>query len=219
MPGYVEAALHKFQHPHPPRPENSPFQHNVPQYGVKVQMTLAHDDSPKLPPQEVKVIQQIIGTFLYYARAMLVALSSLASLQSQATEETAAAVIKFLNYAHTNPSAVLRYRKSNASYLSECQARSRIGGHFFLGNKPTAPDTSNDAILVLTGILEVVAASAAEAEIVGLFSNAKEGAILRTILQEMGHTQQATPIQTDNSTAAGIANEKIKQQRSQAIDM
>ena len=47
----------------------------------------------------------------------------------------------------------------------------------------------------------------------------KEAVILRTILHEMGHPQPATPIQVDNSTAAGIANDNIKLQRSKAIDM
>jgi predicted transposase YdaD len=35
----------------------------------------------------------------------------------------------------------------------------------------------------------------------------------------MGYPQPPTPVQTDNSTACGIANDNIKQQRSRAIDM
>jgi hypothetical protein len=35
----------------------------------------------------------------------------------------------------------------------------------------------------------------------------------------MGHPQPATPIQTDNTCAAGIANGTINQRRSKAIDM
>jgi hypothetical protein len=35
----------------------------------------------------------------------------------------------------------------------------------------------------------------------------------------LGHTQPATPLRTDNSTAFGILNEKIKQKRSKAMDM
>jgi hypothetical protein len=35
----------------------------------------------------------------------------------------------------------------------------------------------------------------------------------------MGHPQSTTPIQTDNGCATGIANEKVKQLRSKAIDM
>jgi hypothetical protein len=35
----------------------------------------------------------------------------------------------------------------------------------------------------------------------------------------MGHPQEATPVQVDNSTASGIVNDTIKQQRSRAMDM
>ena len=62
-------------------------------------------------------------------------------------------------------------------------------------------------------------ASATEAEMGGLFYNAKDGAMLRTVLEEMGHPQGATPIQTDNTCAAGIVNATVKQRRSKAIDM
>ena len=64
-----------------------------------------------------------------------------------------------------------------------------------------------------------VVTSAAEAETGGLFSNMKEATMLRTTLTEMGYQQPATPIQVDNSTACGIANDSIKIQRSKAIDM
>ena len=43
--------------------------------------------------------------------------------------------------------------------------------------------------------------------------------MLRTTLNEMGYQQPPTPIQVDNSTACGIANDNIKIQRSKAIDM
>jgi hypothetical protein len=36
---------------------------------------------------------------------------------------------------------------------------------------------------------------------------------------ELGHTQPATPLRTDNSTAYGILNETIKQKRSKSMDM
>jgi hypothetical protein len=35
----------------------------------------------------------------------------------------------------------------------------------------------------------------------------------------LGHPQPPTPIQTDNSTAAGIATDSVKQKRSKAMDM
>jgi hypothetical protein len=61
--------------------------------------------------------------------------------------------------------------------------------------------------------------SATEAELGALFYNAKDGVWLRTTLDEMGHPQPATPIQTDNACASGIANDTVKQRRSKAIDM
>ncbi len=62
-------------------------------------------------------------------------------------------------------------------------------------------------------------ASAAEAEVEALFLNGQEATVLRITLQDLGHQQPATPVKTDNSTAAGIANNSIKQRRSRAMDM
>ena len=62
-------------------------------------------------------------------------------------------------------------------------------------------------------------ASAAEAEYGALFLNVQAAILIRTILIEMHHTQPPTPIQVDKSTAVGIANKRIKQKRSKAMDM
>ena len=168
---------------------------------------------------------------MYYARAvdptMLTALSALAVQQAKGTEQTARNACKFLNYCATHPDTVLRYQKSDmilkihsdASYLSEPKARSRAAGHFYMGNKGSTDDTANGSILATTQVMKAVLASASEAEIGALFENCKRGTILRTTLNEMGHSQPTTPVQTDNSTACGIANANIKQQRSRAIDM
>jgi hypothetical protein len=61
--------------------------------------------------------------------------------------------------------------------------------------------------------------SAAEAELGALFINAKEAVYLRQILIEMGHPQPKTPIQTDNTTAEGVINNKIQPKRTKAMDM
>ena len=39
-----------------------------------------------------------------------------------------------------------------------------------------------------------------------LYINAREVVAIRNILNEIGHKQPPTPIQTDNSTAEGIIN-------------
>ncbi len=61
--------------------------------------------------------------------------------------------------------------------------------------------------------------SAAEAKLGALLINAKEAVHLRCILQEMGHFQPRTPIQTDNSTAEGVVNSRVRPKRMKLIDM
>ena len=238
MPGYIEAALHRFQHPAPTRPQDSPHTWIQPDYGSKIQLAPLDDTSPALDPAGKKRIQQIIGTLLYYARAvdstMFVALGALAAAQSQGTEATAKALAHLLDYAATHPDAVIRYFASgmimyihsDASYLSERKARSRVGGHFFLSDKPTDPAKppphpipNNGAIHTVSSILKNIMSSATEAEFAGLYHNARDGAMLRTTLTEMGHPQPPTPIQTDNSTASGITNGTVRQRKSKAMDM
>jgi hypothetical protein len=230
MPGYVEKALSEFQTEVTTRSEHQPYRSKDIQYGAKSQMTDPIDTSPALDKTGVLWLQRITGTFLYYARAvdptMLVALSALASEQTKGTEQTARDAVKFLNYCATHPNATIRYQASDmilsvhsdASYLSETQARSRAGGFFHMGNT-NREDSPNGALLATTSIMKVVVSSAAEAEIGALFDNCKKATVLRTTLEEMGWPQPATPMQTDNSTACGIANSTIKQQRSRAIDM
>jgi hypothetical protein len=97
------------------------------------------------------------------------------------------------------------------SYLNEPGAHSQFRGHFYLRNKLNAQDIHNGAIHNNTSISNIVVSSPAEAEMGSLFYNAKDGTGFRTTLEEMGHTQEATPMQTDSTTALGIANGTIKQ--------
>jgi hypothetical protein len=67
--------------------------------------------------------------------------------------------------------------------------------------------------------MKEVLSSAAESKLGALFHNGKEACPLCTALSELGHPQPATVIITDNSTAAGIANDSVKQKRSKSMDM
>jgi hypothetical protein len=78
---------------------------------------------------------------------------------------------------------------------------------------------TNGAILIVSKVLKHVMSSAAEADIGAVFINAKEGAVLRTPLEELGHKQPPTPMDTDNTTATGYSNGTIKQKRTKAMDM
>ena len=158
-------------------------------------------------------------------------LSTIAREQTKATEQTNLSVHQMLDYCATHPdaNATIRFHASDmilnihsdASYLNEPEARSRVGGHYFLGwlPKDNLPIKLSGAIHVISTILKFVAASAAEAELGALFVNAKEGRVIRLILQELGHPQPPTPIHCDNSTAAGIANNTVKRQRSCSMEM
>ena len=134
-----------------------------------------------------------------------------------------------MDYLVTHPDATMRFRASDmvlnihsdASCLSEPGTRSRSSGHIFLGWLPSKnqPIRLNGAIFALCKILEIVAASAAEVELGALFMNIKEGRTLKLTLEELGHLQPATPTHCDNTTAVGIANDTVKQQRSWAMEM
>jgi hypothetical protein len=110
---------------------------------------------------------------------------------------------------------------SDASYLYEPKAKSRIGGYFYLGNitKSRLKPLSNGPMLCHTTVLKHVVSSVSEAEFGALFVNAKDGTVTRTTLAEMGHNQDSTDLKTDNTTADGIINNTVQQKRSKAMDM
>jgi hypothetical protein len=241
MPGYIERALQRFQHEPPVRPQNAPHSWQKPEYGATTQFAPELDHTPALDLSDTKKVQEILGTLLYYARAvdptLLVAIGSLAQQQAKPTVATMKGVVQLLDYCATHPNSVVRFRssdmilhiESDASYLSEPKATSRAAGYHYLSSRlpddTTAPhpdDPSppfNGPVNIFCQVLKEVVSSAAEAELAGLFHNGKEACPLRIALEEMGYPQPPTPIVTDNSTAAGIANDTVKQKRSKAIDM
>jgi hypothetical protein len=70
MPGYIKAALHKYQHPAPTCPEHAPHKWNPPVYGAKAQYVEDDNNSPVLSAKDVNKLQQLTGTLFYYARAV-----------------------------------------------------------------------------------------------------------------------------------------------------
>jgi hypothetical protein len=142
MPVYIKAALHKYQHPAPARPEHAPHTWNPTIYGTKTQFVNEITTSPALSDKDVNKLQLLTGTLLYYARAvdptLIIPINVLASEQSHTTEVTAGKVIKLLNYCNTHPETKIRYHASDmilhihsdASYLSENEAKRRAGGSF-----------------------------------------------------------------------------------------
>ena len=132
MPSYVQQAVKKFQHGikstikavDAPHPYKATKKHWLP-------MTQPHDATARLTPQAIKHLQKIVGTFLFYSRAidptMLTALSIIATEQTQGTQTTKEKTEHFLTYAATHPNTTIKFYKSNmilkihsdTSYLSE----------------------------------------------------------------------------------------------------
>ena len=61
--------------------------------------------------------------------------------------------------------------------------------------------------------------SATEAELAALYIMARGAVYIRIILEEMGHKQPTTPIQTYNSMAKAVINAKIQPKHTKAMDM
>ena len=68
-------------------------------------------------------------------------------------------------------------------------------------------------------IIKNVMSSAAEAEIGALFINSRQAGTAQTTLEEMGHIQPPTPIQTDNITALGFVMRNLQSKATKSTDM
>jgi hypothetical protein len=191
MLGYIKKLLQKYKHCVPPKPQHCPYSLSPKQYGAKAQPPIPVNISPKLSPADIKEIQQVIGSILYYVWAIdisvLMALSSIAIEQTKGTTNTMEKAKKLLDYLATNPNATIRFHASdmimkvhsNASYLSEANAQSRACNYFFMGwtAKDGNPIKLNGAYFTMCVILQFIVASTAEAKLGALFLNCKEGII------------------------------------------
>ena len=103
----------------------------------------------------------------------------------------------------------------DASYISAKNAKSCAAGHFFLGWKPDdkRPIRLNGPILTLCTILKFVAASAAEAELGAVYLKCKRSENHQTPTRRAQPHTIAYPMHCENTTAVGIANNTVKQQR------
>jgi hypothetical protein len=159
---------------------------------------------------------------------ILCPISNIALQSSKPTEDTMQRTLQLLNYLATQEEAVLSYHASNmvlavhsnASYLSKPKTQSQAGGHFFLSSNTTVPP-NNGAILNIAHIIKNVMSSATEAELAGLYIMACKAFYIRIriILEELGHIQPPTPLQTDNAMADGVINGKVQPKQTKAMDM
>ena len=229
MPNYVTNALKQLKH-EIKRKKDATYPAAPIKYGAKKQYATQHSTAPPLDKKGKRFIQQLCGKFLFLGRAvdstLLCPVSAIASQSSNPTEDTPEQTKQFLDYVATQEEAVLTYNASemqlaahsNVSYLSEPDARSRAGGHFFLSTDSSVPH-NNGAVLKIAHIINPVMSSATEAELAALYIVAREAVYIRIILNKMGHKQSLTPLQTDNSMADGVVNGNVQPKRTKALDM
>jgi hypothetical protein len=133
MPAYVQKQLTRYNHAKPTRPQHCPYVPHPVQYGKDNQKINPVDDSPLLDADGKKYIQQVVGSFLYYARAVdptiLMALSDIATQQNKPTENTRKRVDHLLDYMATHPMAKIRYRASDMT--SQEGSRHHVAIHCF----------------------------------------------------------------------------------------
>jgi hypothetical protein len=229
MPDYVTKALKRFGKDKL-KGADSPLIYVPPEYGAKTQLASFKDESAPLNAKEIKEVQEIVGVFLFYARAvdptMVTPISKIASKQAKPTQALQGEIARFLQYASKWRNAVLTIRASklilmahsDASYLSESEGRSRAGGYIYLGDGPN-DIAMNAPISVISVIIATVVSSATEAEYAALFIVGQAETSLRHTLHDLGYPQDTLEIITDNLCAKGIAHGTVKQKRSKAIDM
>ena len=132
-------------------PVSTPHAYNIPTYGRKTQYVPSPDTSPSLSPIRKKRIQVIVGSLLYYARAidssLLPALNEISATQANPTEFTEKKFDHLLSFAQTYSKNVkLRYHASDmclhvdsdAAYLVMPGARSCFAGYYHLSSFPSA---------------------------------------------------------------------------------
>jgi hypothetical protein len=153
MPGYIKMKLQEYKHIMPNKLQTCPYLPEPKKFGTEAQAPLPPDWTPKLDAKGIKRVQKIVGSILYYARAVnmtvLMALSSIVAEQTKGTEKTTARCTQLLDYLSGHEDAKVRFHASDmilnihsdASYLSEAKARSRACGHFFHGVDATGWQT------------------------------------------------------------------------------
>ena len=236
MPNYIKNLLHKLQHRVKVSPQCAPHTWTEPAFGKTRQYAKLPSTLPILDKQGKRYVQSVVGSLLYYSRAidvtMLPALNEIAAEQAKPTKETLQRCQRVLDYAATYPDSKIRYLASDmimyvdsdAAYLVQPNARSRIAGHYTLGTHtlppPSTPTTpQNGPFHTECKTLRHVVASAAEAETGGLFHNGQMIVALRHALDALDHPQPPTPLKTDNSTSYNFVHRNIRQKKSKSWDM
>jgi hypothetical protein len=174
MPNYIPKALERFSPGKVVRGASSPAVYTTFwNKNNKQPQRVLEDTSPKLSAEKTKLLQQIVGTYLFYARAvdctMLTAVNHIASMGH--TANALAAANRLIAYSASYPNHKVTFRacdmilyvQSDASYLTRSNSRSVAGGLAYLGNKGDT-FTINGPVACMSTIIKNVCSSPTESE-------------------------------------------------------
>ena len=117
MPGYIKTQLQRYKHYRPTRPQHPPHHVTPRRYGKSAQGTTPQDENPTTGPDGILRVQKVVGSILYYARAVdmniLTDLTTLGSEQAKSTTNTIKVTDHLLDYLATHTDAKMRYYASN----------------------------------------------------------------------------------------------------------
>ena len=142
IPRCVRETLHQFGPKTPIKPQNKPYTAPEGTYGADAHKMKPLNTSSSLPMERVKIVEHIIGEFLYYVRGVdnscLVLLRIISTINDPA-EQNEKDVHQFLDYMATTTNAVVIFHTSDmilradtdALYLTGPEARSHAAGYFY----------------------------------------------------------------------------------------
>ena len=145
-----------------------------------MQQPVKSDTSSPFSDEQIKRVQDIVGTFVWYSCAcdptLAASIRAIASRQTKGTKDVVAACHQLLFYLETHPDTTIWYHVSDmilafdtdASYLSELGGKIRTMAYYYMTNK-NQKQFNNGAINVLSTIIKHVMSSVSEAETGALY--------------------------------------------------
>ena len=107
MDNYIANLRVKYDHPDPRNPQHSLYKHAPIIYGAKFQYSAKDDNSSPLDTDGVLCVQSIVGTLMFYGRAVdnkiLVSLIEIGQHQAASTQATNGAILHLLDYVSPYP--------------------------------------------------------------------------------------------------------------------
>ena len=192
-----------------------------------------YTDEAKAPdpipvPEKTEFVQQFTGTYSHLARTvrydLVPAVNSIAESQSAPTTQTLKDIDKLANYTARYPEAYLLFKATDmilrVHYDSSLKphARHKAGVVLYLSNKNAAPEDIGNITEVISKKPTGEVASIAEGEYCTQFLAGQVAIHHRNILEAINYPQPPTEFFGDNTTAIGIANDKMKPKKSKAFD-